>query len=73
VVTLRATYALTNHLELFGRIENALGARYATFGVLGDPTGAGAPGVPKTGIGVDPRFESPATPLAASFGLKATL
>jgi hypothetical protein len=41
-------------------------ARYAAFGALGDPTGAGAPGIPATGV--DPRFQSPATPIAAYAG-----
>ncbi len=67
VVGLHARYDPTTHIELFARIENATGARYATFGVLGDPTGVGAPGVPETGA--DPRFQSPAAPLAAYAGV----
>jgi iron complex outermembrane recepter protein len=66
VVGLHARYDPTAHIELFARVENASDARYATFGVLGDPTGAGAPGIPATGV--DPRFQSPAAPIAAYAG-----
>jgi iron complex outermembrane receptor protein len=65
-----ATYAFTRRLSIFVRIENALDARYATFGVLGDPTGVGAPGVPDGGQRVNPRFQSPAPPAAAYGGIK---
>jgi iron complex outermembrane receptor protein len=63
-------YRLSSRVRLFGRIDNALNARYATFGVLGDPTGIGAPGVPTSGAAVDDRFQSPASPLAAFGGLE---
>ena len=69
VLGLHARYDPTQHIELFARIENVTDARYATFGVLGDPTGAGAPGVPD--VGADPRFQSPATPIAAYAGVTA--
>ena len=46
VIGLNARYDPTAHLELFARVENAADARYAAFGVLGDPTGAGAPASP---------------------------
>jgi hypothetical protein len=49
-------------------------AQYATFGVLGDPTGIGAPGIPASattnGSGVDNRFESPAPPISAFAGVR---
>ena len=70
VLGLHAAYAVTPRVSVFARIENVANARYATFGVLGDPTGAGAPGIPTNGIGVDPRFQSPAAPLAAYGGLR---
>jgi len=73
VVGLHGSYALSNRIELFARIDNALDARYATFGVLGDPTSVNAPGVPANGAaGVDNRFQSPASPLSALAGLKAS-
>ncbi len=70
VLDLHFGYRLSSRVRLFGRIDNALNARYATFGVLGDPTGIGAPGVPTSGAAVDDRFQSPASPLAAFGGLE---
>ena len=69
MVGLRADYRLSRRVQLFGRIDNALNAHYATFGVLGDPTGVNAPGVPASGS-VDPRFQSPTPPLAALGGVR---
>ena len=70
ILGLHARYAVTKQLSLFVRVENVTDARYATFGVVGDPTGAGAPGVPTNGVGVDPRFQSPAAPISAYGGVK---
>ncbi|HTX48948.1 MAG TPA: TonB-dependent receptor [Caulobacteraceae bacterium] len=71
VVGLHASYAPTAGWRLFARVDNALNARYATFGVLGDPSGIGAPGVPNDGA--NPRFLSPAAPLAVTLGVEARL
>jgi iron complex outermembrane receptor protein len=74
VLTLHAAWSLNPQIELFAHLDNALDARYATFGVLGDPTGIGTPGVPPTavtsGAGVDNRFQSPAAPIAVYGGLR---
>jgi iron complex outermembrane receptor protein len=74
VVNLHADVRLARRITLFAAVDNALNARYATFGVLGDPTGIGAPGVPATGVtngqGVDNRFQSPAAPISVHGGLK---
>ena len=74
VVNLHSRYELTDHVELFVNVVNALDAKYATFGVLGDPTGIGAPGIPvnatTNGPGVDNRFESPAPPISAFGGVR---
>ena len=70
VVNLHATARLTRASELFVTVNNALNARYASFGILGDPTGVGAPGVPTSGAGVDPRFQSPANPIAVTGGVR---
>jgi iron complex outermembrane receptor protein len=74
VLGAHASYDLSGRLTVFAKLENLLNARYATFGVLGDPTGVGAPGVPADGQaggpGVDTRFQSPAAPFAAYGGLK---
>ena len=67
-------YELTDAVELFVNVVNALDAKYETFGVLGDPTGIGAPGIPvnavTNGPGVNNRFESPAPPISAFGGVR---
>jgi iron complex outermembrane receptor protein len=70
VVGLHANYAVNRRIAFFLRVENLLNARYADFGVLGDPTGAGAPGVPTGGLGVNPRFQSPGAPTAVDGGIQ---
>ena len=70
VVNLHSTLNLTPRISLFVMVDNALNARYATFGVLGDPTGVWAPGVPADGVGVNPRFQSPSAPISAHGGFK---
>jgi iron complex outermembrane receptor protein len=74
VLNLHANLDLTRRIALFATVDNALDAKYATFGVLGDPTGIGAPGIPAgavtNGPGVDNRFQSPAAPVSAYGGLK---
>lgn len=74
VVDLHTTYRLARHLEIFAAIDNLLNRKYATWGILGDPTGIGAPGVPvngeTNGPGVDNRFLSPAAPFEVSGGVR---
>jgi iron complex outermembrane receptor protein len=70
VLSLHSTLNLGHRLSASVAVENALDARYATFGVLGDPTGVGAPGVPASDVGANPRFQSPAAPLSVHGGLK---
>jgi len=72
---LHSTLALGERVELTLAILNALDAHYATSGLYADPTGIGAPGVPVAGSGVaaDPRFESPAPPLAWRLALRVRL
>jgi iron complex outermembrane recepter protein len=74
VASLRTSYQLTKNVQVFGNIQNLFDKHYSTFGILGDPTGVGAPGVPADGsLGdpdVDPRFESPAMPRAYFGGVK---
>jgi iron complex outermembrane recepter protein len=76
MLNLHSSYEVIEGFELFVHLENALNARYSTFGVLGDPTGIGAPGIP-TGAGsngqaVDNRFESPAPPISVFGGVRVT-
>ena len=74
VVNLHTAVDVTRHISLFATVDNALNAKYATFGVLGDPTGIGAPGIPAgavtNGPGVDNRFQSPAAPISIYGGFK---
>jgi len=77
VVNLHSTYSPTPHLELFASINNLLNRKYATYGILSDPTGVGAPGVPPNGVtngpGVDNRFQSPAAPFMVFGGIRLSL
>lgn len=72
VVDLSTKYSVNRHFELFLSLDNVLDSKYATYGILSDPTGIGAPGIPAgavtNGPGVDNRFESPADPFAAYGG-----
>jgi iron complex outermembrane receptor protein len=74
IVNLRTSYRLNQHFELFAKVQNLFDERYSTFGLYGDPTGAGAPGVPALAdsnhAGVDNRFQSPAMPRAYFGGVR---
>jgi len=74
VASLRTSYQFGQHWQVFANIQNLFDRHYSTFGILGDPTGVGAPGVPADGeLGdpdVDPRFQSPAMPRAYFGGVK---
>ena len=74
VVDLHSTYKPISHLELFATVNNFFNRRYGTWGILSDPTGVGAPGIPADGVtngpGVDNRFLSPAAPLEAFGGVR---
>ena len=77
VASLRTTYQIGKRLQLFANIQNLFDRHYSTYGILGDPTGVGAPGVPAgRQLGdpdVDPRFQSPAMPRAYFGGIKISL
>ncbi|MGH8150332.1 MAG: TonB-dependent receptor, partial [Steroidobacteraceae bacterium] len=74
VVELHSSYAITHRLEIFAAIDNLLDAKYATYGILSDPTDIGAPGIPPGGVtngpGVNNRFESPASPFSVMAGVR---
>lgn len=76
-VDLYGSFQASKHLRLFATIDNLLNAHYASYGIYGDPTGVGAPGVPADGVtqgpGVDNRFESPAAPFSFYGGMRLTL
>jgi iron complex outermembrane receptor protein len=74
VASLRTSYQIGKHVQLFANIQNLLDRQYSTYGILGDPTGVGAPGVPADGEfgdpDVDPRFQSPAMPRSYFGGIR---
>jgi iron complex outermembrane receptor protein len=76
VASLRTSYKIAKHVLVFANIQNLFDRRYSTFGILGDPTGVGAQGVPGSGMlgaaDVDPQFQSPAMPRAYFAGIKIT-
>ena len=76
VFNLRASFRPTEKIEIFGSIKNVFDARYATFGLYGNPTGVGAPGIPADAEAndarVDNRFRSPASPRAFFGGVRVT-
>ena len=73
-VSLHTTYKPISHLEIFATVNNLFNRKYGTWGILSDPTGVNAPGVPAdavtNGPGVDNRFLSPAAPLEAFGGVR---
>ena len=74
ILSVHSTYSLAGKLEVFASLSNVFNSRYATWGILSDPTGVGAPGVPPGGVsngpGVDNRFLSPAAPFEALAGVR---
>ena len=77
IIDLHTTYSINRHFEIFATIDNLLDSKYATYGILSDPTGIGAPGIPPNAVtngpGVDNRFQSPAAPLALYGGFRLYL
>ena len=76
VVGLRSTYRIGAHAALFINIQNLGGAHYSSYGLYGDPTGVGAPGIPAAAAsndsGVDNRFQNPGAPRSVFAGLRLT-
>jgi iron complex outermembrane recepter protein len=76
IVNLHTSFRPVPHFEVFASINNLLNHKYSTWGILSDPTGIGAPGIPADGVtngpGVDNRFQSPAAPFAAFGGVRIT-
>jgi iron complex outermembrane recepter protein len=77
IVNLHTSYRPFEHLEIFASVDNLFDRKYATWGILSDPTGVGAPGVPADGVtngpGVDNRFLSPGAPLEVFGGIRLIL
>jgi iron complex outermembrane receptor protein len=76
-VNLHISYTPSAHFEAFASVSNLLNRKYATWGILSDPTGINAPGIPADGVrngpGVDNRFLSPAAPLEIFGGVRIML
>ncbi|HEX9139069.1 MAG TPA: TonB-dependent receptor [Steroidobacteraceae bacterium] len=74
VVGVHASLAISHGCELFATINNLFDASYSNYGILGNPTGIGVPGIPPAGVangpGVDNRFQSPSNPFSVSAGVK---
>ncbi len=69
LLNLHGSYRVSEPVECFWMVTNVLNRKFANFGLLGDPTGVGAPGVPTTGP-VDPRFQSPGSPFAMMMSVR---
>ena len=74
LASVRTSYQFGKHVQVFANIQNLFDRHYSTYGILGDPTGVGAPGVPPAGVFGDPdvaaQFQSPAMPRAYFGGVK---
>jgi iron complex outermembrane receptor protein len=74
VANFHGTYRPSEHLEIFASVKNIFDHSYASFGLFGNPTGVGAPGIPAAAEpnsrGVDNRFQSPAAPRAFYGGIR---
>jgi outer membrane receptor protein involved in Fe transport len=70
-------YQISPQVQLFATVDNLFNSRYSTYGILSDPTGIGAPGIPPGSTtnepGVNNRFESPAAPFAIFGGIRIHL
>jgi iron complex outermembrane recepter protein len=74
LLNLHALYQLSGQIQLFATVDNLLNSKYSSYGILSDPTGIGAPGIPADGVtngpGVNNRFQSPAAPFAIFGGVR---
>ena len=67
VVNLRTSYAVNQHIEVFGVVQNLFDEKYATFGTFFDPTQ-----IPGLGLAV-PRSLTPGAPIGVFVGMRASL
>jgi iron complex outermembrane receptor protein len=66
VVNLHSSYDVTEHVAVFGLVQNLFDEKYETFGVLFDTTQVASAGLS------NPRSLSPAPPLGVFVGVRAT-
>jgi len=75
-VNLHTNYKPTSNFEVFASINNLFNKQYSSWGILSDPTGINAPGIPPDGVtngpGVNNRFLSPAAPIELFGGVRIT-
>ncbi len=73
-VNFHTSYTIARQVELFAAVNNLFNSKYATWGIVSDPTGINAPGIPPNGVtngpGVNNRFLSPAAPLEVFGGVR---
>ena len=70
VLNLNTSYRITDHIQLFALINNALDQKYSLYGTFAQVDGVPFPEVP--GGVTNTRVESPASPLAAYGGVRVT-
>lgn len=74
ILNLHTSYEFSRQSAVFLTVNNVFDRRYATFGIFGDPTGVGAPGIPpdanSNDPGVDNRLQNPAAPRAVFGGVR---
>ncbi|HEV2700429.1 MAG TPA: TonB-dependent receptor [Steroidobacteraceae bacterium] len=77
IVNLHTSYRPFDHFEIFASVNNLFDRKYATWGILSDPTGINAPGIAPDGVsngpGVDNRFLSPGAPIEVFAGIRLML
>ncbi len=77
IVNLHTSYRPFDHFEIFATVNNLFDRKYATWGILSDPTGINGPGIPPDGVtngpGVDKRFLSPGAPIEVFGGIRLIL
>ncbi|HMD59229.1 MAG TPA: TonB-dependent receptor, partial [Steroidobacteraceae bacterium] len=73
-VGLHTSVEIAHGCELFATVSNLFNAKYANYGILSDPAGIGAPGIPPdggtNGPGIDNRFQTPSNPFSVFGGVK---
>jgi iron complex outermembrane receptor protein len=77
IVNLHTSYKPFEHFEIFASVNNLFNRKYATWGILSDPTGVDGPGIApgsvSNGPGVDNRFLSPGAPAEVFGGIRLIL
>jgi outer membrane receptor protein involved in Fe transport len=70
VLNIHSSYQVTDHIQVFGLLENALNSRYETFGSF-SPVSSNTPIIQVPGA-TNTRSLSPAPPISAYGGVRIT-